>query len=210
MELASRLKLYVISSPNPCELDKIKDALEGGATAVQLRLKGVPESEILKQAKKCRKLTDEYDTLFIVNDYVRVAIDSYADGVHLGDKDMSIVQARELCKGLIIGRTVRNARDAQFAEEQGADYLGAGSVYFSPTKNVPVIGLQTLKQIVSNVKIPVVAIGGITLKSLPQVLKTGVAGVAVLSAIMQAEAPRTMTTRFRSTLDSLLPHNPGY
>ena len=204
MELASRLKLYVISSPNPRELDKIKDALEGGGTAVQLRLKGLPEREILKHAKKLRKLTNEYDALFIVNDYVRVAIDSYADGVHLGDEDMSIVQARELNEDILIGRTVRNARDAKLAEKQGANYLGAGSVYPSPTKNVPVIGIQTLEQITSNVRIPVVAIGGITLNSLPQVLKTGVAGVAVLSAIMQAETPRSMATMFRSTLDSLL------
>ncbi len=207
MELASRLKLYVISSSNPSELDKIKDALEGGATAVQLRLKGLPESDILKHAKKLRKLTNEYDALFIVNDYVQVAIESYADGVHLGSEDMSIVQARELSKTIIIGRTVRNAYEAKLAEKQGADYLGAGSIYTSPTKKVPVIGLQTLKQIVINVNIPVVAIGGITLAFLPQVLKTGVAGVAVLSAIMHAESPKAMATMFRSTLDSLLPHN---
>ena len=207
MDLSSRLRLYVISPPEVKELWKVEDALKGGATAVQLRLKLAPKTEILESAKWLKKMCEDYGALFIVNDYVDVAIETYADGVHLGADDMALAVARERVGDIIIGRTVRSVADAVNAVKEGADYLGAGSVFKSSSKDSKVIGLETLKAISSAVNIPVVAIGGITSITVINVLSTGVAGVAVLSAIMYHQNIFEETKKFRKIIDShFLPH----
>ncbi len=210
MDLSSRLRLYVISPPKVKELWRVKDALNGGATAVQLRLKNAPKTEILESAKRLKKMCEDYGALFIVNDYVDVAIEANADGVHLGADDMALAVAREMVGDLIIGRTVRSVADAVNAVKDGADYLGAGSVFKSSSKNSKVIGLETLKAIVSAANVPVVAIGGITSINVIDVLSTGVAGVAVLSAIMYHPNIFEETKKFRKIIDShFLPHGIG-
>ncbi len=210
MDLSSRLRLYIISPPKIKELWRVEEALKGGATAVQLRLKDVPKSEILQSAKWLKKMCNDYGALFIVNDYVDVAIEAHADGVHLGADDMALTVARERVGDLIIGRTVRSVADAVNAVKDGADYLGAGSVFKSRSKDSKVIGLETIKAISSSVHIPVVAIGGITSINVINVLSTGVAGVAVLSAIMYHPNIFEETKKFRKIIDShFLPHERG-
>ncbi|NPA75755.1 MAG: thiamine phosphate synthase [Euryarchaeota archaeon] len=202
--LTEKLRLYVILPDSKNAPALAEKALQGGATTVQLRMKGTGDRECLQIARKVRGLTREYDALFIVDDRVDVALLSDADGVHLGAEDLPVKDVRELAPNLIIGATVRSVESAKSAEKEGADYLGVGSIYPSPSKDAPVIGVQTLKELASSVNIPVVAIGGITEKNVAEVIAAGAAGVAVLSAIFSSENVREKTTLLRRSVDSAL------
>ena len=159
-------------------------------------MKGVPDRELLEVARRVRKIAEEYGALFVVNDRVDIALASNADGVHLGREDIPVEVAREIAPELIIGRTVRTADEAIRAEEQGADYLGAGSVYPSKTKNAPLIGLEGLSTIKKFSRIPVVAIGGIVLEKVDEVLSAGADGIAVVSAVVCTEDIEESTRAF--------------
>jgi len=186
------------------EVKGVKLALEGGATAIQLRIKDAPTREMYEIGKKIRALTREYDALYIVDDRIDIALAVDADGVQLGPEDMPIEVAREIAPNLILGASVYSLEEALQAEKKGADYLGAGSVFPSPSKpDAKVLGLDRLKNIVLNVRIPVVAIGGITHENVKEVLKTGVAGVAVISAVMGAPDVLDATKRLRNIVFSL-------
>ncbi len=201
MNLYDRLLLYIIADSHYGKEEEIAETvLRCGATAVQLRAKDLADRDIYEKAKKIRKIADEYSALFIVNDRVDLAILSGADGVHLGAKDLPIKAVKEKFPELIVGATVRNTVQAKKAIKDGADYLGAGSVFPSPTKKAKVIGVDGLKKIVNCSKVPVVAIGGITLNKIKDVMKTGVCGIAVISGIMAYEDICEGVKKFRKEI----------
>ena len=169
--------------------EQVELALKGGITCLQLRDKGVDEETTYKDALKIRDLCKEYNVPFIINDNLDLAIRCKADGVHLGQDDMSISKARELAgKDLIIGASAHNVAEALEAEKNGADYLGVGAVFPTSTKaNVVKMENKILRDIVNAVSIPVVAIGGIGEDNILKLKGTGVDGVAVVSAIFGAD-----------------------
>lgn len=159
-----------------------KKALELGVRLIQLREKKMKDRELLKVAKKLRELTESYDALLIINDRIDLALACEADGVHLGQEDLPLEVARELFNG-IIGVSVHSVEEAREAKK--ADYLGAGPVFATTTKEdakAP-IGVDGLKKIILATNLPVFAIGGIKLENVKIVLDCKVAGVAVVSAI---------------------------
>ncbi|MCA6213049.1 thiamine phosphate synthase [Thermococcus bergensis] len=206
MNLRKKLRLYVITDRRlKPEVESVKEALEGGATSIQLRIKNAPTREMIEIGKEIRKLTEEYDALYFVDDRVDVALATNADGVQLGLEDMPISLARDIAPNLVIGASVYSLEEALQAEKEGADYLGAGSVFPTPTKkDVKIIGIEGLSRIVESVKIPVVAIGGINHENVKEVLKTGVDGVAVISAIMGAENVKKATEEMRKIIEEVL------
>ncbi|HIP34656.1 MAG TPA: thiamine phosphate synthase [Methanothermococcus okinawensis] len=203
MNLREKLKLYVITDRRlRNEVESVKEALEGGATAIQLRLKGVPTREMVEVGKKIRKLTEDYDTLYIVNDRVDVALAVDADGVHVGQEDMPVDIVKEIAPNLIVGVSASNLREALEGERKGADYIGAGSVFPTRTKeDARFLGLGGLREIVENVHIPVVAIGGINHENVREVLKVGIDGVAVISAIVGTKNIVEATRRMKEVIE---------
>ncbi len=206
MNLRKRLKLYVITDRRlRDEIETVNAALEGGATAIQMRIKNAPTGEMIRIGKELRKITKEYDALFFVDDRLDVALAVDADGVQLGPEDMPIHIARELAPNLIIGASVYSLEEALKAEREKADYLGAGSVFPTKTKkDARVLGLEGLKKVIESVKIPVVAIGGINHENVRKVLKTGVDGIAVISAIVGAEDVKKAAEEMRRIIDEYL------
>ncbi len=207
--LREKLRLYVITDGRVRdEIETAKLALEGGATAIQLRMKNTSTRRMVEVGKEICKIVDEYDALFIVDDRVDIALATKAHGVHVGQDDMPVDIVKEIAPELIVGVTVHNVLEARRAQEQGADYLGAGSVFPTKTKeNAVYIGIENLRKIVESVSVPVVAIGGINKDNVQDVLKTGVAGVAVISAIVYAKdifsATREMSIKIKSSVGHL-------
>ena len=163
-------------------------ALRGGVTCVQLRDKTATEEELLAQAKQLAVLCHRYGALFIVNDNVRVALESGADGVHVGLSDMAVAKVREMAgEGLIIGASAHSVSEAVAAVSAGADYLGVGAMYETFTKSdTHVLPHCVLGEITRAVKVPVVAIGGITKENLPKLRGFGQGGVACVAHFRSA------------------------
>lgn len=169
--------------------EQVEDALKGGATIVQLREKNLGEDEFVAEAMRIKELCRRYNVPLIINDNVDVALKSGADGVHVGIEDVPVAQIRQKSgKDFIIGATAKTVEQAQAAEKAGADYLGVGAVFPSPTKkNAIRITNEQLREICSSVAIPAVAIGGITLDNVCELEGGGMDGIAVVSAIFAAE-----------------------
>lgn len=185
------LLLYAVTDGNATGnilYEKVEKALKGGVTMVQLRRKDISEDELLKNAIHLAKLCRHYNVPLIVNDNVEVALKSGADGVHVGIEDMPVAEIRAKApKDFIIGATAKTVEAALAAEKSGADYLGSGAVFPSPTKqNAIRITPEQLQKICSSVSIPVVAIGGITYDNASEIRGAGMAGIAVVSAIFGA------------------------
>ena len=163
-----------------------KDALESGIKIIQYREKNLTRQEILKTAKKLKTLTKKHNALLIINDHPKIAEQIGADGIHLGQTDTNIKEAKKIFSGKIIGISAKTIKQAKQAEKDGATYLGIGPVFTTPTKKDagPGIGLETLKQIKQNTTLPIVAIGGITKTNAKQVLNAGADSIAVISAII--------------------------
>ena len=167
---------------------QVEEALKGGATLIQLREKNMPQEEFLKEAREMAALCHRYGTALIINDNVEVALKSGADGVHVGMEDLPVKEIRKQVPGdFIIGATAKTTEQAQRAEKEGADYLGVGAVFPSPTKkNAIRITTEELKKICSSVRIPAVAIGGITSENVGTLVGGGMAGMALVSAVFGA------------------------
>ncbi|NJE25319.1 thiamine phosphate synthase [Thermococcus sp. MV5] len=206
MNFREKLKLYVITDRRlKDEIESTKQALEGGATSIQLRIKSAPTKEMIKIGKEIRRLTSEYDALYFVDDRLDVALATNADGLQLGPEDMPIPIAKEIAPNLILGASVYSLKEALDAEKEGADYLGAGAIFPTSTKaDVRVIGIDGLKKILESVKIPVVAIGGINHENVKEVLRTGVDGVAIISAIIGAENIRKATEDMKKIIEEVV------
>lgn len=169
--------------------EQVEEALEGGITILQLREKNLKEEDFIREAVELRSLCHKYQVPLIINDNVQVALKSGADGVHVGITDTPVAEIRELTgKNFIIGATAKTVEQAKEAEKSGADYLGVGAVFPSSTKKTAIrITKEELQKICSSVKIPAVAIGGITDENISEIKGGGMSGIAVVSAIFGAE-----------------------
>lgn len=165
----------------------VEEAIAGGVTVVQAREKNVTTREFYKIALEIKEITDKHNIPLIINDRIDIAQAVDATGVHLGQDDMPITLARNILgKDKIIGISVGNITEAKEAEECGANYVGIGAIFFTGSKkdiDTP-IGISGLSEIVKNINIPSVAIGGVNKDNLSQVISTGTNGAAVISAIL--------------------------
>ncbi|KOR25750.1 thiamine phosphate synthase [Clostridium sp. L74] len=173
------------------ELKKvIEDAILGGVTIVQVREKDISTREFFKVAKEVKEVTDYYKVPIIINDRLDIAQAIDADGVHLGQKDMPLNIARKILgKDKLIGISVGNLKEALEAENNGADYLGIGTIFPTGSKKDvdAIIGIDGLSQVKNSISIPSVAIGGINKTNFKDVLKTGIEGISVISAILDED-----------------------
>ena len=168
--------------------EQVEAALKGGATCVQLREKELDGAAFLEEAKVLTALCRRYGMPLIINDNVEVALASGADGVHVGQEDLTVEQVRRMAGDrLIVGVSAHSVEQALAAQAGGADYLGVGAVFATATKSdAHVLPRETLAEICRAVDIPVVAIGGIGEDNLLQLAGTGVDGAALVSAIFSA------------------------
>ncbi|MCU7651338.1 thiamine phosphate synthase [Acutalibacter sp. LFL-21] len=166
-------------------LEQIESALKGGATLVQLREKDLSRLDYIREAAQATALCHRYGVPLIVNDSLEVALKSGADGVHVGIEDQPVAEIRRQAgKGFLIGATAKTVEQARAAQAAGADYLGVGAVFPSPTKkNAIRITTGQLREICASVSIPCVAIGGISRENLPALAGGGMDGFALVSAI---------------------------
>lgn len=169
--------------------EQVEQALQGGVTCLQLREKNLPRHEFLQEAKEIKKLCIPRHVPLIINDDVEVALEADADGVHVGQKDMDVPTVRKkLGKGKIIGVTAKTVEQALLAEMQGADYLGTGAVFGTSTKKDAIpISFEQLNKVCEAVRIPTVAIGGITIENISELSGSKISGVAVVSGIFAQE-----------------------
>jgi thiamine-phosphate pyrophosphorylase len=195
-------RLYLVTSPSDTLFATVEAALQGGLTLVQYRDKESEDLVRLERAAKLCNLCHQYQALFIVNDRVDLALAVNADGVHLGQQDIPLSLARQLLGSQrIIGRSTKNPEEMQRAIQEGADYIGVGPVYETPTKaGRAAAGLDYVRHAVDHATIPWFAIGGIDLTNLPEVLAAGAKRVVVVRAIMQAESPTLATQSFLEQL----------
>ena len=165
--------------------EQIEDALKGGITCLQLREKELDENEFLDEAIKIKEICSQYKIPLIINDNVRIAIESKANGIHVGQSDMNAYNVREMIgTDMILGVSVQTVEQAILAQAQGADYLGVGAVFSTSTKiDADNVSYDMLKKICSSVDIPVVAIGGIYKHNIMKLKGSGIDGVALVSAI---------------------------
>lgn len=197
ISLAQRLTLMVITDPQAPSgpIAAAEAALQGGATAVQLRWKGAFTRDLLNLATELRELTRQHDALLLVNDRLDVALASSADGAHLGDDDLPLEVARRIVPApFILGGSVDNASEARIAQAAGADYVGLGPIFPTGSKTGlgDAIGPEGIMEVRPSIEIPLVAIGGIDPLNAPRVFRAGADGVAVIGAIMMAEDPAAM------------------
>ena len=187
-------------------LEQIEDALKGGATIVQLREKKLDEDSFVAEAIQVRELCHKYNVPLIINDNVDVALRSGADGVHVGIEDAPVAEIRErVPSDFIIGATCKTVEQAKTAEAAGADYMGVGAVFPSPTKtNAVRITNDQLREIVSSVAIPAVAIGGISYDNVCEIKGSRISGVAVVSAIFGAEDIEKATTLLKERVNTVV------
>ena len=187
-------------------LEQIEDALKGGATIIQLREKNLDEDSFVKEAVQVRDLCRKYNVPLIINDNVEVALKSGADGVHVGIEDAPVEEIRKrVSDDFIIGATCKTVKQAKIAEAAGADYMGVGAVFPSPTKtNAIRITNEQLRNIVSSVSIPAVAIGGIGYDNVCEIKGSSVSGVAVVSAIFGAENIENATALLKKRVETMI------
>lgn len=189
-------------------IEGAKLALEGGCKWIQLRMKDASQKDRKETALILQKLCKEYQATFILDDEVLLAKEIKADGVHLGLNDMPIHQAREILgKDAIIGGTANTLEQAIQQIKEGANYLGIGPFRFTETKKrlSPVLGLEGYKKIVDelvkeDLKIPIVGIGGVLYEDIPSLLKTGIDGIALSGAILNANHPKEETKKILSQI----------
>lgn len=187
------LRLYAVTDRthlNGKSLESaVEQAIQGGVTCVQFREKNISFEEYVSRAVEVRKVCHKYGIPLIINDDYKVALESGADGVHVGIEDIAVSEIRKHTgKDFIIGATAKTIQQAQNAQSDGADYLGVGAVFSSPTKtNAIRITPENLKEICDSISIPVVAIGGINLENIHIIKDCGQSGIAVVSALFAQE-----------------------
>ena len=186
--------------------EQVESALKGGVTCVQLREKELGEDDFLKEAIEISSLCKQYGVPFFINDNVEIALKCHADGIHVGQEDMEASKVRQrVGDDMMIGVSVHSVDEALEAVKNGADCLGVGAMFSTSTKtNVDVLLKETLHDICEAVDIPVVAIGGINKNNISQLAKTGVNGVALVSAIFAAEDIEKETKLLRKLSEDMV------
>lgn len=216
MDIFKALRLYVIpdrtlgAASNQAHKAKTsveeliaqtRATLEGGATAIQLRDKTLEGKDLLTAARAMNQLCRQHGAMFIVNDRLDIALLCGAHGLHVGQGDLPLPEVRKLCPpGFIVGVSVQTKEAAALAHEQGADYLGIGAVFPTSTKEAATLGPKGVKQLAASTPLPAVAIGGITLENIDEIKSIGVAGIAVVSAIIGAPNITAETKKFWQAL----------
>ncbi|MEZ7635010.1 thiamine phosphate synthase [Streptococcus mitis] len=204
------LRLYLVTNryQDSVErfLEKVETACRSGVTIVQLREKNLTTNQYYQLAKQVKEITDAYQVPLIIDDRLDVCLAVDAAGLHIGDDELPVSVARQvLGPDKILGVTAKTVKRALEAEEGGADYLGTGAIFPTTTKkNAPITLISTLKTICQRVAIPVVAIGGLTSENIDQLIGTGIAGVAVVRDLMQAEDIEAKTQDFLTRLDDII------
>ena len=204
------LRLYLVTNRYQDSLEnfleKIETACRSGVTIVQLREKNLTTNQYYQLAKQVKEITDAYQVPLIIDDRLDVCLAVDAAGLHIGDDELPVSVARQvLGPDKILGVTAKTVKRALEAEEGGANYLGTGAIFPTTTKeNAPITLISTLKIICQRVAIPVVAIGGLTSENIAQLIGTGIAGVAVVRDLMQAEDIETKTQAFLTKLDDII------
>lgn len=191
-------------------LDSIRLALAGGCRWVQLRVKNASIDELRPMALEAQRMCREAGATFIIDDQVALVKEIGADGVHLGKNDMPVAEARKILgPDFIIGGTANTFEDVKMHYESGANYIGCGPFRFTTTKQKlsPVLGLDGYRSIVSQIReeginLPIVAIGGITADDIPDIMQTGVTGIALSGTVLRAEDP---VAEMKRLLDLLAP-----
>ena len=192
----------VLSNRDPVKTAEA--AIRGGADVIQWRDKSASDAEFLAVARALRELTRDAGTIFIINDRVHIAEAVRSDGVHVGHADLPVARVRSLVgQTMLIGRSTHSLEEALAAERSGADYIGVGPVFSTPTKpDYRAVGTDLLGSVKSHVRIPWVAIGGIDLENLPLVLSAGAPRVAVVRAVAAASDPERAALCFKEQLPS--------
>ena len=204
------LRLYLVTNRYQDSLEsfleKVEMACRSGVTIVQLREKNLTTNQYYQLAKQVKEITDAYQVPLIIDDRLDVCLAVDAAGLHIGDDELPVSVARQvLGPEKILGVTAKTVKRALEAEEGGADYLGTGAIFPTKTKeNAPITLISTLKTICQRVAIPVVAIGGLTSENIDQLIGTGIAGVAVVRDLMQAEDIEAKTQDFLTRLDDII------
>ena len=204
------LRLYLVTNRYQDSLEnfleKVETACRSGVTIVQLREKNLTTNQYYQLAKQVKEITDAYQVPLIIDDRLDVCLAVDAAGLHIGDDELPVSVARKvLGPEKILGVTAKTVKRALEAETSGADYLGTGAIFPTTTKeNAPITLISTLKTICQTVAIPVVAIGGLTSENIDQLAATGIAGVAVVRDLMQAEDIEAKTQAFLTKLDDII------
>ena len=185
--------------------EQVEEALKGGATIIQLREKDLDDNAFLEEAKQIQNICRQYQAKLIINDNVLVAMKMNADGIHIGQKDMSMQDAKAMIgEDKILGVSVQTVEQAMLAEQMGADYLGVGAVFPTTSKSdADAVSYEMLQSICRAVSIPVVAIGGITLENISALKGTGINGIAVASGIFGAEDISAAASNFLKEAEKL-------
>ncbi len=202
-KLLNKMDLYFITHrPYYDVIESVKLALKAGVKIIQYREKEKNYPFLLQTAQEIRKLTTQHNAIFIVNDYFDIALKVNADGIHLGQKDGDLKQLRKQYPELIMGRSTHTLQQAIEAEQQGVDYIGVGPIYPTVTHQNPdpVVGIENLNIIRKKVKIPIVAIGGITKEKVPEILETRTTSIAILRGILTKDNIRSEIEEIRNML----------
>lgn len=210
MKSNNYLELYAVTDRhwlgNQTLLEQVQEALDGGATCIQLREKQLDDKTFLQEAIEIQKLCKQYQVPFIVNDNVEIAKDMHADGIHVGQSDMEALDVRkELGKDVILGVSAQTVEQAKKAEAHSADYLGVGAVFPTGSKDdAEDVSYETLKAICEAVSIPVIAIGGITQDNVKELAGSGIVGIAVISAIFAQKDITQATKDLKQATEQML------
>jgi thiamine-phosphate pyrophosphorylase len=207
------LSLYLVTdrglSLGRATVDIVRAAVAGGVTCVQLREKECSTRQFVAEARAVRELLAGTGIPLIINDRIDVALAVGADGVHLGQTDMHIADARRLVgTDMLIGISAECVEDAVRAQAEGADYIGISPVFSTPTKTdtAPALGLDGVALIRAAVSLPLVGIGGIGPGNAAEVIRAGCDGVAVVSAIVSAPDPRKAATELKTIIRQAKEH----
>src|SRR6266850_2663422 len=199
------VRLYVLITESICKrpwFQAAKEAIEGGADCLQLREKTLESGELLKRAKQLVKLCRQNDVLCIINDRADIALAARADGVHVGQEDLPAVEVRKIIgPRLILGVSTHNLDQARQAVLDGADYIGIGPIFRSETKTRDILpGLDFARQVAREIKIPALAISGISERNVDEVLATGIKAIAVTAAIVGCDDVTGAARRLKAKL----------
>lgn len=188
---------------------QVEVALKKGITCLQLREKELDERTFLEEALQIGELCRAYKVPFIINDNIEIALKCRADGIHIGQEDVSLLEARKLVGNeMMIGVSVHTVHEAIEAMKNGADYLGVGAVFHTSTKlDVNTMSYETLKAICEITNLPTVAIGGIAEKNIMKLCGSGIDGIAVISAIFGAQNPGEATMKLLALAKEMVQHN---
>ena len=204
------LSLYLVTNRDKLSdeefFDVIEKSLKGGVSLVQLREKTAPAREVIELAKKLKKLCHSYNVPLLVDDRVDIALAAELDGVHLGNDDMDVADAKKILgDDKIIGSTAKNLEWAMAEEKKGADYLGVGAIFETKTHvKTTRTSVETLKEINDNIKIPTVAIGGLNYDNIDILKGSKAKGVSVVRAIMDSKNPYKDAKNLREKVMNVL------